>query len=113
MDSRDVRPRRQSLPREVGAMTSAARLLRMSEQDYPPIGEHGLIGDLQTSALVTVDGTIDWLCLPRFDSPSVFSALLDTERGGHWRMAPTCEVSKTHQFYFPDSAVLVTRFLSE
>jgi GH15 family glucan-1,4-alpha-glucosidase len=85
----------------------------MTEQDYLPIAEHGLIGDLQTSALVTVDGTIDWLCLPRFDSPSVFSALLDAERGGHWRMAPTCEVSKTHQFYFPDSAVLVTRFLSE
>jgi GH15 family glucan-1,4-alpha-glucosidase len=77
------------------------------------IAEHGLIGDLRTAALVALDGTIDWLCVPRFDSPSVFGALLDDERGGHWRMAPTCDVSATHQFYFPDSNVLITRFLTE
>jgi GH15 family glucan-1,4-alpha-glucosidase len=77
------------------------------------IAGHGLIGDLQTAALVATDGTIDWLCVPRFDAPSVFAALLDVGRGGHWRMAPTCEVSATHQFYFPDSNVLVTRFLTE
>ena len=85
----------------------------MNQQDYHPIADHGLIGDLQTSALVTLDGTIDWLCLPRFDSPGVFSALLDAKRGGHWHMAPTCEVSKTHQFYYPETAVLATRFLSK
>lgn len=85
----------------------------VSEGRFPGIGDHGLIGDLQTAALVAIDGTIDWLCLPRFDSPSVFAALLDPERGGHWRITPTCEVSATNQFYFPDSNVLITRFLSE
>jgi GH15 family glucan-1,4-alpha-glucosidase len=55
---------------------------------YPPIAEHGLIGDLQTAALVTTDGTVDWFCSPRFDSPSVFASLLDRERGGHFQIAP-------------------------
>ena len=50
---------------------------------YPPIAEHGLIGDLQTAALVTTDGTVDWWCCPRFDSPSVFASLLDHDNGGH------------------------------
>ena len=49
---------------------------------YPPIAEHGLIGDLQTAALVTTDGTVDWFCCPRFDSPSVFASLLDRDNGG-------------------------------
>jgi GH15 family glucan-1,4-alpha-glucosidase len=79
----------------------------------PSIAEHGLIGDLRTAALVAIDGTVDWLCVPRFDGPSVFAAILDAERGGAWRLAPTCDVSATHQFYFPDSNVLITRFLTE
>ena len=54
---------------------------------YPPIAEHGLIGDLQTAALVSTDGTIDWFCFPRFDGPSVFAGPLDRERGGHFRIA--------------------------
>ncbi len=49
---------------------------------YPPIADHGLIGDLQTAALVTTDGTIDWWCCPRYDSPSVFASLLDHDKGG-------------------------------
>ncbi len=55
---------------------------------YPPIADHGLIGDLQSAALVSLDGTIDWFCCPRFDSPSVFASLLDHDRGGHFRIAP-------------------------
>ena len=57
--------------------------------DYPNIADHGLIGDLQTAALVDTNGTIDWFCCPRFDSPSVFASLLDAERGGFCRIAPT------------------------
>ncbi|AFM15228.1 glycosyl hydrolase, glucoamylase [Mycolicibacterium chubuense NBB4] len=80
--------------------------------DGPAIAEHGLIGDLRTCALVSTDGTIDWFCAPRFDSPSVFGALLDTERGGCWTLRPVAETLRTHQFYFPQSAVLITRFLT-
>lgn len=61
--------------------THAGRGAPMDE--YPLIENHGLIGDLQTAALVTTDGTIDWFCCPRFDSPSVFGALLDKDKGGH------------------------------
>src|SRR4051794_25691030 len=81
--------------------------------DYPLIAEHGLIGDLQTSALVATDGTIDWFCAPRFDSPSVFGALLDHDKGGHFRIRPTAEGYTSKQLYFPDTAILVTRFLTE
>ena len=77
------------------------------------IAEHGIIGDLQTAALVTTDGSIDWFCCPRFDSPSVFGALLDDERGGHFRIRPAARRYTTKQMYFPDTAVLVTRFFTE
>ncbi len=80
---------------------------------YPLIADHGLIGDLQTSALVATDGSIDWFCAPRFDSPSIFGALLDHDRGGHFRIRPAGEVFTSKQLYFPDTAVLVTRFLTE
>ena len=77
---------------------------------YPDIGEHGLIGDLQTAALVSTDGTIDWLCCPRFDSPSVFASLLDYDRGGHFRIGPEGDDYVSRQMYLPDTAVLITRF---
>ncbi len=77
------------------------------------IADHALIGDLQTSALVTTDGSIDWLCLPRFDSPSVFGALLDDERGGRFRVRPAGTSYTTKQTYFPDTAIVVTRYFSE
>ena len=78
---------------------------------YTAISDHGAIGDLRTAALVGTDGRIDWFCCPRFDSPSVFGAVLDAERGGHWTIAPVEEAS-SRQFYSPDTNVLVTRFLS-
>jgi len=55
---------------------------------YPNIGDHGLIGDLQTAALVSTDGTLDWFCCPRFDSQSVFASLLDANRGGFFKIRP-------------------------
>ncbi|MFL6136742.1 MAG: glycoside hydrolase family 15 protein [Frankiaceae bacterium] len=79
---------------------------------YPPIADHGLIGDLQTSALVTTEGTIDWFCCPRFDSPSVFASLLDHRRGGHFSITPQSADHVTKQLYLPGTAVLITRFLS-
>lgn len=79
---------------------------------YLPIEDHGIIGDLHTVALVGVDGTIDWCCLPRFDSPAVFGSLLDARRGGSFTMTVR-EVERTKQMYMPDSNVLLTRFLSE
>ncbi len=78
---------------------------------YPNISDHGLIGDLQTAALVSTDGTIDWFCVPRFDSPSVFASLLDEHRGGYFRIAPDQECI-TKQLYFPDTAILITRFMT-
>ena len=80
---------------------------------YPLIADHGLIGDLQTSALVATDGTIDWFCSPRFDSPSIFGSLLDSERGGHFSARPRDDAFETKQLYFPDTAILITRFLTD
>ena len=80
--------------------------------NYPAIEDHGLIGDLQTAALVSTDGTVDWMCLPRFDSPSVFASLLDHRGGGRFALAPVGGKHVTRQMYLPDTAILVTRFLS-
>jgi GH15 family glucan-1,4-alpha-glucosidase len=80
---------------------------------YPLIADHGLIGDLQTAALVSIDGTLDWFCAPRFDSPSIFGALLDQRDGGHFSVRPAAESFNRKQLYFPDTAILVTRFLTE
>jgi GH15 family glucan-1,4-alpha-glucosidase len=80
--------------------------------DWLAIEDHGLIGDLRTAALVGTDGTIDWFCAPRFDSPSVFASILDRDGGGSWKIAPSGDAVRTQQFYFPESAVLATRFLT-
>ncbi|HLT29736.1 MAG TPA: glycoside hydrolase family 15 protein [Myxococcaceae bacterium] len=82
-------------------------------QAEAPIESHGLIGDLRTAALVTDHGTIDWLCWPRFDSPTVFAALLDADQGGHFRIGCTSEETVTRQSYWAQTNVLVTRFYSE
>jgi GH15 family glucan-1,4-alpha-glucosidase len=81
--------------------------------DYPLIADHGLIGDLQTAALVATDGSIDWFCFPRFDSPSVFGSLLDNAKGGRFRIGPTGGGFAAKQIYLPDTAILITRFLDE
>jgi GH15 family glucan-1,4-alpha-glucosidase len=80
--------------------------------DYLPIAEHGVIGDLHSVALVGTNGTIDWFCCPRFDSPSVFASILDSKKGGFYRIAPSHDGHRTKQLYFPDTNVLITRFLT-
>ena len=79
---------------------------------YPAIEDHGLIGDLQTAALASTDGTVDWMCLPRFDSPSVFASLLDSRGGGRFALASVGSKHVTRQMYLPNTAILVTRFLA-
>jgi GH15 family glucan-1,4-alpha-glucosidase len=80
--------------------------------DYRPIGHYGLIGDMHTVALVSKGGSIDWCCLPRFDGPSVFARLLDAKKGGHFQIKLRANPITTKQFYWPETNVLVTRFLS-
>ncbi|MEU4086286.1 glycoside hydrolase family 15 protein [Streptomyces aureus] len=84
----------------------------MSMDRYPPIADHGLVGDLQCAALVSAKGVVDWFAAPRFDSPSIFAALLDHDRGGWFRLAPSHPEGTWKQLYYPDTAVLVTRFMS-
>src|SRR5438128_4566650 len=74
---------------------------------YLPIAEHGLIGDLHTVALVGTDGTIDWYYCPRFDSPSVFGAILDADHGGRFRISPDCGGWSSKQLYLPDTNILI------
>src|SRR6185503_13611982 len=84
------------------------------EQDYQPIEDYALIGDLHTVALIGKNGSLDWCCLPRFDSPSVFAALLDVGKGGFFRISPTdMSHMKCQQLYLPESNILLTRFLSD
>src|SRR5262245_52051400 len=78
---------------------------------YQPIENYGIIGNMRTAALVGMDGSIDWLCLPHFDSPSVFAALLDDQKGGRFRIAPQADGYRHKQFYWPDTNVLITRKL--
>lgn len=79
---------------------------------YIPIEDYGLIGDMHTAALVGKNGSIDWFCYPGFDSPSIFGAILDDLKGGRFMISPTCACLKEKQLYWPETNVLITRFLS-
>jgi GH15 family glucan-1,4-alpha-glucosidase len=79
---------------------------------YQRIEDYGVIGNMRTVALVSVRGAIDWLCMPHFDSPSVFAALLDDARGGRFAISPADAGVSSRQLYWPDTNVLITRFLS-
>lgn len=80
---------------------------------FHPIGSYGMIGDSRTAALVSPDGSIDWFCIPRFDSPSVFGAILDPDRGGRWRIRPADGGLEVQRTYLGDTNVLVTRFVRD
>lgn len=86
----------------------------MTDQPTPQlrIEQHGLIGNLATAALVATDATIDYLCWPELDSPTVFASLLDAEHGGLFALAPCLEDAVTRQSYWPDSNVLSTRWMA-
>jgi GH15 family glucan-1,4-alpha-glucosidase len=79
---------------------------------YQPIEDYGVVGNLRTAALVGKNGSIDWFCFPHFDSPSVFGGILDERKGGYFRIAPTIDEIARKQVYWPDTNILVTRFLS-
>jgi GH15 family glucan-1,4-alpha-glucosidase len=80
---------------------------------YQPIEDYGIIGDLKTVALVGLNGSIDFMCFPDFDSPSIFSSLLDKDKGGYFRIHPSDQGMKSKQMYLPDTNILLTRFLCE
>jgi len=80
---------------------------------YLPIEDYALIGNLHTVALVGKNGSIDWCCIPQFDAPSVFGALLDAEKGGLFRISPSDTPGmERKQLYLPDTNILITRFLT-
>lgn len=79
---------------------------------YPEIEDYGIIGDLRTAALVGLRGSIDFMCFPEFDSPSIFCANVDRERGGRFQIEPLLEDVREKHLYLPDTNVLITRFLS-
>ena len=78
---------------------------------YQPIENYGIIGNMRTTAMVSMNGSIDWYCYPHFDSPSIFGAILDDKRGGRFQLSADAEGVRHKQFYWPSTNVLVTRFL--
>ncbi|GJE98224.1 glycoside hydrolase family 15 protein [Phanerochaete sordida] len=82
------------------------------ERGYLSIGDHGLIGNLRTAALVSIDGSVESYCVPNFDSPSIFARILDKDKGGHFSISPTVTFS-TKQNYLPNSNILQTKFMRE
>jgi GH15 family glucan-1,4-alpha-glucosidase len=93
-----------TLPGDLGAARDAA--------GYAPISDYAFLSDCRSSALVSTDGAIDWLCWPRFDSPAIFGAILDSQRGGTWRIKPSGEVLVERR-YLPQTNVVETTFTTE
>jgi GH15 family glucan-1,4-alpha-glucosidase len=87
--------------------------VRPSPPEYHPIESYSVIGNMRTIALVSMAGSMDFFCFPKFDSPTVFAALLDPQKGGYFSISPKFEEEKTKQLYFPDTNILLTRFLSD
>jgi GH15 family glucan-1,4-alpha-glucosidase len=81
--------------------------------NYQPIENYGVIGNMKTAAMVGMDGSIDFLCFPRFDSPSIFARILDHQKGGYFSIEPQMANVHKKQLYLPETAVLITRFFSE
>src|SRR5262245_2106736 len=102
-----------ALKEERDQRADALREQRRMEHRYPPIEAHGVIGDLQTVALVSLHAGIDFFCVPRFDSPTVFARLLDAHKGGAFEITPNLTGVTHKQLYLPDTNVLLTRFLAE
>jgi GH15 family glucan-1,4-alpha-glucosidase len=106
--------------RSVGSVDSAAGLaplppapegVRSGRMPHAPIDRYGVIGDCDTVALVGTDGSIDFMCFPYFDSPSIFARLLDEEKGGSFQLHPSLAGARQKQLYLPDTNILFTRFL--
>ena len=79
---------------------------------FQPIENYGVIGNMRSIALVGMTGSIDFLCYPHFDSPTVFAALLDDERGGRFEIQPELKERRVRQLYLPETNILLTRFLA-
>ena len=95
----------------VDSSTRQTKTIKRSDLfSYKAISDYGLIGDMRTCALVGIDGSIDWLCIPRFDSPSVFGALLDSQKGGRFLICPSADSFQSAQAYEPMTNVLTTHF---
>jgi GH15 family glucan-1,4-alpha-glucosidase len=84
-----------------------------TRMSFEPIENYGVIGNMRSIAVVGVNGSIDFLCYPNFDSPSVFAALLDDEKGGCFQIQPQLKKRRVRQLYLPDTNILLTRFLAE
>ena len=84
-----------------------------NKKSYSPIGDYGLIGNLNTTALVSKQGSIDFLPFTRFDSPTVFGALLDNEKGGYFSIQVKDSEVNHKQLYLPETAILLTRYLTD
>lgn len=79
---------------------------------YPSIGKHGVTGDRRTAAVIAADGTVDWMCLPDYDGASVFSTLLDAQRGGFWRIGPSVPITGSQQ-YLEHTPAILTKWKTE